>query len=113
MTNMIGLDPQDIPKVEAILGIHLVNDFEIGLQDRTIELEDCSRDSIRGLFGLASMPNHDCLANTTHTFSTVDEAQCSILKFFTLFVKRNLHCICNYSTIWFRCNPLILLCNTG
>ena len=82
MTNMIGLDPQDIPKVEAILGIHLVNDFEIGLQDRTIELEDCSRDSIRGLFGLASMPNHDCLANTTHTFSTVDEAQCSILKFF-------------------------------
>ena len=73
MTNMIGLDPQDIPKVEAILGIHLVNDFEIGLQDRTIELEDCSRDSIRGLFGLASMPNHDCLANTTHDFSSVEK----------------------------------------
>ena len=90
MTNMIGLDPQDIPKVEAILGIHLVNDFEIGLQDRTIELEDCSRDSIRGLFGLASMPNHDCLANTTHTFSTVDEAQCSILKYFFLVILHKL-----------------------
>ena len=86
MTNMIGLDPHDMSKVEAILGIHLVNDFEIGLQDRTIELEDCSRDSIRGLFGLASMPNHDCLANTTHTFSSVDKAQCSILKYFFLII---------------------------
>ena len=72
LNNAISLSDQDVPIIEAILGIHLVNDFEIGLQDRSLE-EDCSRESIRGLFGLASMPNHDCLANTTHDFSSVEE----------------------------------------
>ena len=73
MKTAIGLNAEDIPTIEAILGIHLVNDFEIGLHDRTIEEENCSRESIRGLFGLASMPNHDCLANTTHDFSPIEK----------------------------------------
>ena len=73
MKTMIGLAEEDVPIVEAILGIHLVNDFEIGLQDRSVE-DDQGRDhSIRGLFGLASMPNHDCVANTTHSFGNAEQ----------------------------------------
>ena len=73
MKTMIGLPEEDVPIVEAILGIHLVNDFEIGMQDRSVE-DDQGRDhSIRGLFGLASMPNHDCVANTTHSFGNVKQ----------------------------------------
>ena len=72
LKTMIGLSEADEPIIEAILGIHLVNDFEISLQDRAIE-DQTNFDSIRGLFGLASMPNHDCLANTTHSFGTSDE----------------------------------------
>ena len=73
MKTMIGLPEEDVPVVEAILGIHLVNDFEIGMQDRSVE-DDQGRDhSIRGLFGLASMPNHDCVANTTHSFGNVKQ----------------------------------------
>ena len=71
MKTMVGLPEEDVPIVEAILGIHLVNDFEISLIDRSIE--DHQGDSIRGLFGLASMPNHDCLANTTHSFGNVKQ----------------------------------------
>ena len=72
LKEMIGLPEEDEPIIEAILGIHLVNDFEISLQDRSIE-DQTNFDSIRGLFGLASMPNHDCLANTTHSFGTAKE----------------------------------------
>lgn len=72
LKNMAGIeDPGQIETVEAILGIHLVNDFEISLQDRSKEEEEnLNSGSIRGLFALASMPNHDCLANTTHSFDT-------------------------------------------
>lgn len=70
LKTMAGLEEKDEPVIEAILGIHLVNDFEISMQDRTVE--ENTTQSIRGLFGLASMPNHDCLANTTHEFSSAD-----------------------------------------
>lgn len=75
LKQMIGLPETDVPIIEAILGIHLVNDFEISLQDRSLsEADDAnSSNSIRGLFALASMPNHDCLSNTTHFFSSVKE----------------------------------------
>ena len=79
LKTMIGLSEADEPVVEAILGIHLVNDFEISLQDRSIE-DQFDYNSIRGLFGLASMPNHDCLANTTHSFGNSKQG-------FTMTVK--------------------------
>ena len=65
---------EDTEIIEAILGIHLVNDFEISLQDRSLgEASNGDHASIRGLFALASMPNHDCLANTTHSFGNSKE----------------------------------------
>ena len=52
----------------------MVNDFEISLQDKSSEERSSENGSgIRGLFALNSMPNHDCLANTTHTFGSSKE----------------------------------------
>jgi len=73
---MTGLKDEDIPIIEAILGIHLVNDFEISLQDKSTEeisTNTSEHGNVRGLFALNSMPNHDCLANTTHTFGSSKE----------------------------------------
>ena len=69
------LQDEETEIIEAILGIHLVNDFEISLQDRSIEEARSNgvHGAIRGLFALASMPNHDCLANTTHNFGSSKE----------------------------------------
>jgi len=69
----IGLsDPEEIQLVKIILGIHLVNDFEITPYFRNFELGYETTEgaqSIRGLFALASMPSHNCVANATHDFS--------------------------------------------
>ncbi len=74
LQTMIGPEESQPDLVEAILGIHLVNDFEINTADRSKEEEEnVGLPSIRGLFALASMPNHDCLANTTHTFGSCQE----------------------------------------
>ncbi len=73
---------------EVTLGILLVNDFEISMRNTTgsEEEEDDSQvgkhfsckikkcknvfyQSIRGLFALASMPSHSCVANATHDFA--------------------------------------------
>ena len=58
---------------EVILGIQLVNDFEInpfqGLE-QDYGYEKKQGPSIRGLFALASMPSHNCIPNSTHEFST-------------------------------------------
>ena len=54
----------------------MVNDFEVSLEDKSTEERSTNTSehgSIRGLFALASMPNHDCLANTTHTFGNSKE----------------------------------------
>ena len=69
----IDLAEDEHAVIEAILGIHLVNDFEIGMRDFTAEADSGLEVSIRGLFGLASMPNHDCVSNTTHDFSTAED----------------------------------------
>ena len=29
------------------------------------------RNSLRGLYQIASIPNHDCIANTSHTFASI------------------------------------------
>eukprot|EP00096_Caligus_rogercresseyi_P006994 TRINITY_DN2418_c0_g2_i1.p1 TRINITY_DN2418_c0_g2~~TRINITY_DN2418_c0_g2_i1.p1 ORF type:complete len:531 (+),score=146.39 TRINITY_DN2418_c0_g2_i1:103-1695(+) len=53
--------------VQTLLGIFLVNDFEI-----EVSMDDGSeerRTLIRGIFALASMPNHSCVANCSHSFS--------------------------------------------
>ena len=54
----------------------MVNDFEISLQDKSTEeisTNTSEHGNVRGLFALNSMPNHDCLANTTHTFGSSKE----------------------------------------
>jgi len=65
-------DPEEIQLVKAILGIHLVNDFEITPYQPNRELGYETTEgvqSIGGLFALASMPSHSCVANATHDFS--------------------------------------------
>ena len=58
------MQDEDTQIIEAILGIHLVNDFEVSLQDKSTEERSTGTSehgNIRGLFALNSMPNHDCL----------------------------------------------------
>lgn len=55
--------------VEILLGILLVNDFEVSPGGDKADDEKEEDVSIRALFGLASMPNHSCVANATHDFA--------------------------------------------
>ena len=58
---------------EVLLGIQLVNDFEINpfqSNDQDYGYEKKQGPSIRGLFALASMPSHNCVANSTHDFAS-------------------------------------------
>ena len=66
-------DEEDVQKLEVILGIQLVNDFEIDpfqSYEQDYGYEKKQGPSIRGLFALASMPSHNCVANSTHEFSS-------------------------------------------
>ena len=67
-------DEDGLYKLEVILGIQLVNDFEINPFPQGLEhdygYEKKHGPSIRGLFALASMPSHNCVANSTHEFSS-------------------------------------------
>eukprot|EP00095_Tigriopus_kingsejongensis_P011043 maker-scaffold109_size355148-snap-gene-2.27 protein:Tk11043 transcript:maker-scaffold109_size355148-snap-gene-2.27-mRNA-1 annotation:"AGAP011530-PA" len=65
----IVLEKNDIPTLEIILGIFLVNTFEISILDRTKETQTSPESAIQALFALASMPSHSCVANCTHDFS--------------------------------------------
>ena len=65
-------DDETIHTFEVILGIQLVNDFEINAfpsHGQDYGYEKKQGPSIRGLFALASMPSHNCIANCTHEFS--------------------------------------------
>ena len=65
-------DPEEVDIVKAILGIHLVNDFEITPYFPNCDLGYETTEgvqSIGGLFALASMPSHSCVANATHDFT--------------------------------------------
>ncbi len=74
----LGLsDPSDVRTFEVILGVLLVNDFEVSPRfdldpsDPPGANSDASdSQSIRALFALASMPSHSCVANATHDFSS-------------------------------------------
>jgi hypothetical protein len=62
----------DLSTLEIVLGILLVNSFEISIYDRALEFKfkSWTDNSISGLFALASMPSHSCVANSTHDFSS-------------------------------------------
>ncbi|XP_059083864.1 SET domain-containing protein SmydA-8-like [Tigriopus californicus] len=64
------LEEKDVETLEIILGIFLVNTFEVSIEDRSVEVETAPEASIQALFGLASMPSHSCVANCTHDFSS-------------------------------------------
>ena len=76
LQSTIGLsDPDDIRTFEILLGILLVNDFEISHthNEDNMDNDDDSKESegsLRALFALASMPSHSCVANCTHDFSS-------------------------------------------
>ena len=66
-------DDETLHTFEVILGITLVNDFEINpfpSCDQDYGYEKKQGPSIRGLFALASMPSHNCVANSSHEFSS-------------------------------------------
>ncbi|XP_040573772.1 SET domain-containing protein SmydA-8 isoform X1 [Lepeophtheirus salmonis] len=67
---MMKISPEDYDTIKIILGIFLVNDFEI-----CIPLEGSEEKSslIRGIFALASMPNHSCVSNCYHNFTCREE----------------------------------------
>jgi len=60
-----GWDDADALKI--VLGVLLVNDFEVSISRTPAEEKDFP--SIRGLFALASMPSHSCVSNTRHDFA--------------------------------------------
>ncbi len=50
-----------------------MNTFEISIYDRAQEVKSSTDNAIQGLFALASMPSHDCVANATHEFSARED----------------------------------------
>ena len=57
----LGLDQFSEDDIDTVLGIFLVNDFEINAQiDENEWSSTGGNDSIRGLYQIASIPNHDC-----------------------------------------------------
>jgi len=73
ITETIGLTEFSEDIIDTVLGIFLVNDFEINAQIGEEEWSSSSNDSIRGLYQIASIPNHDCVANTVHQFSPLND----------------------------------------
>ena len=77
----LGLIEFSEDDIDTVLGIFLVNDFEINAK---IDEEEWSsvggNDSIRGLYQIASIPNHDCIANTTHQFASLEDGFRMIVK---------------------------------
>ena len=71
----MGLTQFSEDDIDTVLGIFLVNDFEINARIDDEEFTSAGgNDSIRGLYQIASIPNHDCMANTTHTFASLEDS---------------------------------------
>ena len=70
----LGIDVFSEDDIDTVLGIFLVNDFEINAQIDEDEWSSTGgNDSIRGLYQIASIPNHDCRANTNHVFASLED----------------------------------------
>jgi len=69
----IGLVQFSEDEIDTVLGIFLVNDFEINAKVGDEEWSSQGRNSLRGLYQIASIPNHDCIANTSHTFASIQD----------------------------------------
>jgi len=76
----IGVDEFTEEEIDTVLGIFLVNDFEINAKIGEDEWSSTDSDCIRGLYQIASIPNHDCVANTVHQFGSLEDG-------FRMFVK--------------------------
>lgn len=67
LRDCIGLAQYSVDLIDTLLGIFLVNDFEVDIkQSDEFKTQDSS--PLRGLYSLCSLPNHSCVANTLHTF---------------------------------------------
>ena len=64
----MGLTRFQEETIDTVLGIFLVNDFEVDMEQHEEEFRTKGVSPVRGLYSLASLPNHSCLANTAHTF---------------------------------------------
>ena len=70
----LGLTQFSEEDIDTVLGIFLVNDFEINAHIGDEEFSSAGGNAcVRGLYQIASIPNHDCVANTTHTFASLEE----------------------------------------
>ena len=71
----LGLTEFSEDDIDTVLGIFLVNDFEIYSNSSV-----SSNDGVRGLYQIASIPNHDCIANTNHQFASLQDGFRMIVK---------------------------------
>ena len=70
----MGLTQFSEDDIDTVLGIYLVNDFEINGRIEGEEFASTGgNDSVRGLYQIASIPNHNCIANASHIFTSLDE----------------------------------------
>ena len=82
----MGLKQFSVEDIETVLGIFLVNDFEINSMVRYLikddssscqvdveeEEEELRQNSLSGLYPLGCILSHHCLANTVHTFESIE-----------------------------------------
>ena len=83
----MGLKQFSVEDIETVLGIFLVNDFEINsmvrylikydssncqVDDDEEEEEELRQNSLSGLYPLGCILSHHCLANTVHTFESIE-----------------------------------------
>ena len=81
----MGLKQFSVEDIETVLGIFLVNDFEINSMVRYLikdnpsncqvdeeEEEELRQNSLSGLYPLGCILSHHCLANTVHTFENIE-----------------------------------------
>ena len=78
----MGLTEFSEDDIDTVLGIFLVNDFEINasLDDGEEWSSSGGNETVRGLYQIASIPNHDCRSNTVHQFSSLNDGFRMIVK---------------------------------
>ena len=89
----MGLKQFSVEDIDTVLGILLVNDFEINSKVRKsfqkwhsamssnfqVEEELIEEHSVSGLYPLGCILSHHCLANTVHTFESIEVVKLAMI----------------------------------